>query len=72
VKVHFMLNQDGSVRGQPEVLNGSSDPLFDTTAQSAISAVMECQSYSDIFPLDKYDLWKDNTFNFNPNMMSGT
>ena len=72
VQVHFLLNQDGSVAGQPEVLNGSSDPLFATTAQSAISAIMECQSYADIFPLDKYDLWKENTFNFNPNMMSGT
>ena len=72
VKVHFMLNQDGSVAGSPEVLNGNADPLFDITAQSAVSAVMECQSYSDIFPVDKYDLWKDNTFNFNPNMMSGT
>ena len=72
VKVHFMLNEDGNVAGSPEVLNGNSDPLFDITAQSAVSAVMECASYADIFPVDKYELWKDNTFNFNPNMMSGT
>ena len=72
VKIHFLLNEDGSVAGTPEVLNGNADPLFEITAQSAVSAVMECQSYSDIFSIDKYDLWKDNTFNFNPNMMSGT
>jgi outer membrane biosynthesis protein TonB len=72
VTVHFLLNTDGSVAGAPEVLNGTGDPLFGITAQSAVSAVMECQSYSDIFPPDKYDLWKDNTFVFNPNMMSGT
>ena len=71
VKVRFFLNRDGSVAGLPEVLNGSADPLFTTTAQSAVSAVMECKPY-DFFPPDRYDLWKDNTINFNPNMMFGT
>jgi outer membrane biosynthesis protein TonB len=71
VKLHFLLAPDGSVTGQPEVLNGTADPLFSITAQSAVSAIMECQSYNDIFPADKYDLWKDNTINFNPNMMLG-
>ena len=71
VKVRFFLNRDGSVAGLPEVLNGSADPLFATTAQSAVSAVMECKPY-DFFPPDRYDLWKDNTINFNPNMMFGT
>jgi colicin import membrane protein len=71
VKVRFFLNPDGSVAGLPEVLNGSADPLFATTAQSAVSAVMECKPY-DFFPPDRYDLWKDNTVNFNPNMMFGT
>lgn len=68
VKIRFLLNPDGSVSGMPEVLNSSSDPLFTTTAQSAVSAVMDCQSY-DFLPQDKYDLWKDNTVNFNPNQM---
>ena len=71
VKVHFFLNQDGTVAGLPEVLNGSADPLFGTTAQSAVSAVMECQRY-DFFPPNRYDMWKENTVNFNPNMMFGT
>lgn len=71
VKIRFFLNPDGSVAGLPEVLNGSADPLFATTAQSAVSAVMECKPY-DFFPPDRYDLWKDNTVNFNPNMMFGT
>ena len=26
----------------------------------------------DFFPADRYDLWKNNTVNFNPNMMFGT
>ena len=71
VKVRFFLTPDGHVTGLPEVLNGSGDPLFATTAQSAVSAVKECEPY-DFFPADRYDLWKDNTINFNPNMMFGT
>jgi outer membrane biosynthesis protein TonB len=71
VKIRFFLTPDGSVSGYPEVLNGSGDPLFATTAQSAISAVMECQRY-DFMPAERYDLWKDITVNFNPNMMFGT
>jgi outer membrane biosynthesis protein TonB len=68
VKVHFALNTDGTVSGAPEVMNGSADPLFQATAQSAVSAVMNCQAY-DFLPADKYDLWRDITINFNPNQM---
>lgn len=69
VKVHFFLNPDGTVSGMPEVVNSGSDPLFVTTAQSAVSAVMSCQAY-DFLPQDKYDVWREITFSFNPNLMS--
>ena len=68
VKIHFQLNPDGTVSGLPQVMNSSSDPLFTTTAQSAVSAVMDCQPY-DFLPQDKYDLWQDNTLKVNPNQM---
>ena len=68
VKVHFMLNPDGTVSGMPDVVNSSSDPLFGVTAQSAVSAVMGCQAY-DFLPQDKYDMWREITFTFNPNQM---
>lgn len=68
VKVHFFLNADGTVSGMPNVVNGSSDPLFTVTAQSAVSAVMSCQAY-DFLPQDKYDMWREITFTFNPNQM---
>ena len=68
VKVRFQLNPDGTVSGLPQVMNSNPDPLFTTTAQSAVSAVMECQPY-DFLPQDKYDLWQDNGVNFNPNQM---
>jgi outer membrane biosynthesis protein TonB len=69
VKIRFQLTPDGLVRGEPQVLNGDSNPLFAVTAQSAISAVLECQAY-DFLPRDRYDLWREITFNFNPNQMS--
>jgi TolA protein len=70
VKVRFALNPDGSVNGAPTVVNDSADPLFGTTAQSAVSAVMECQNY-DFLPPEKFDVWKTITITFNPNMMFG-
>jgi outer membrane biosynthesis protein TonB len=71
VRVLFRLNPDATVAGLPEVLNSSGDPVFPATAQSAVSAVTGCQ-FSDLLPPDKYELWKEITVNFNPNMMFGT
>lgn len=68
VKVRFQLNPDGTVSGLPQVENSSSDPLVAATAQSAVSAVMDCQPY-DFLPQDRYDLWQENGVNFNPNQM---
>lgn len=71
VKVKFQLNQDGTVAAEPRVLNSSADPLFASTAQSVLSAVQGCGPY-DFLPKDRYDLWRDNTFDFNPSEMFGT
>lgn len=69
VKVRIMLNKDGSVNGQPEVMNGPGDYLFTTTAQSTLTAILQCQNY-DFLPEDQYDVWKDLVLNFNPNMFA--
>jgi outer membrane biosynthesis protein TonB len=69
VRIHFKLNQDGSVNGQPEVASMSSSPIFDATARAAISAIMECQNYE--LPAEQYNLWQDNTLDFNPNLFFG-
>lgn len=71
VKVHILLNEDGSVNGQPEVMNGPGDYLFSTTAQSTVTAILGCQNY-DFLPKDQYDVWKDLVLNFNPNMFTDT
>ncbi len=71
VKVRFSLRKDKSVEGLPIVLAGGGDALSDATAQSAVSAVMECAPY-EFLPADKYDMWQEITVNFTPDMMSGT
>lgn len=71
VKVRFNLRKDKMVEGLPTVLSGGGDTLSDATAQSAVSAVMECAPY-DFLPSDRYDMWQENTVNFTPDMMSGT
>ena len=71
VKVRIMLNEDGSVNGQPEIMNGPGDYLFSATAQSTVTAILGCQNY-DFLPKEQYDVWKDLVLNFNPNMFAGT
>jgi outer membrane biosynthesis protein TonB len=67
IRIHFALNQDGTIAGTPEVQNYTADPIFDATARSAVAALIQCQAYE--LPQDRYDLWKDNTLDFNPNLM---
>ena len=71
VKVRFNLRRDKTVDGLPVVLSGGGDTLSDATAQSAVSAVMECAPY-DFLPAERYDMWQEITVNFTPDMMSGT
>lgn len=70
VKVRIQMNPDGSIAGDPEVMNGPGDFLFDTTARSTVAAILGCQNY-DFLPQDQYDVWKDLVLNFNPNMFAG-
>jgi outer membrane biosynthesis protein TonB len=69
VKVRIQMKEDGSIAGEPVVMNGPGDFLFDTTARSTVAAILGCQNY-DFLPKDKYDVWKDLVLNFNPNMFA--
>jgi outer membrane biosynthesis protein TonB len=64
VKVKFKLDQDGYVTAVQAV--PSSDPVVQVTSAAAVSAIKGCEPYE--LPLDQYDLWKDNTLDFNPNL----
>jgi colicin import membrane protein len=65
--IRFVLNQDGSLAGQPQVVNDSSDPLFRVVADSATRATRRCaplQIPAQFAPY--YEDWKNMTVNFNP------
>lgn len=69
VNVQFALNRDGTVSGQPQP-QSSGDPLQDGVGRAAVAAVMECQPFK--LPVENYDLWKDNDFEFDSTQASGT
>ena len=66
VKVRLMLNQDGSLSGEPSVVN-SGDGFFQVAADSAMRAIRRCQPYK--MPIAKYDVWKDVEVTFDPREM---
>ncbi|HVX92317.1 MAG TPA: hypothetical protein VG985_03750 [Xanthobacteraceae bacterium] len=67
VKVRLMLNQDGSLLGEPIVLNRGGSPFFQVAAESAMRAIRRCQPYR--LPIAKYEVWKDVEVTFDPRDM---
>jgi colicin import membrane protein len=63
--VRVALNQDGTLSGQPSVVNSSSDPLFRVAADSALTATRRCAPLripAQFAPF--YDDWRDVVVNF--------
>jgi hypothetical protein len=55
VTVRFALNEDGTLSGEPAVINsGDSSPLFKAAAASALRAVCACQPLR--LPVARYDM----------------
>ena len=69
VRLQIELNPDGSVSGQPVVMNSSSAPFFRAASDSARRAVLRCQPYQ--LPAAKYDTWRQVIVNFDPREMFG-
>jgi colicin import membrane protein len=64
--VRIKLNQDGSLAGEPSVINRSPDPLFGIAADSATRAARKCSPLripAQFAPY--YQDWKDLVVNFN-------
>ena len=67
VEMRVFLNPDGSLSGQPEVLDRPrylSDPFFRSAAERAQRAVLDCQPFN--LPRDSYSLWSSLLIRFNP------
>lgn len=64
-QVRMKLNTDGSLAGQPGVVNSSSDPLFRVAADSALTATRRCAPLRIPAQFASYyDDWRDVVVNF--------
>ncbi len=70
-KIRVRMAPDGSLMGEPALVNPPSDPNLRSLADSAIRAVNRCN------PMDipewfkpHYDAWRDRTVRFDPKEMS--
>jgi outer membrane biosynthesis protein TonB len=73
VEVRITLLPDGSLAGDPQLLSiGSvSSPLSQIAAEAAIRAVVQCAPFGDILRPEKYALWQQIDFVFDPRHMLG-
>ncbi len=71
VTVRINLLADGSLAGPPQVLSTDYDPLYQIAAESAVRAVVQCAPFGDILRPEKYALWNQIDFIFDPREMLG-
>lgn len=67
VRMRIRFNQDGTINGEPQIMNPQSTAFFMAAAESAKRAVMQCQPYN--LPQAKYAAWADVILNFDPKDM---
>jgi len=70
VVVQFDLMQDGTLSGEPRVMNSSGNPFFQSAADAALRAVRRCSPIEQL-PPQYYDHWKSVEINFDPREMMG-
>jgi len=68
VTVRIQFKQDGSLIGEPRVMNSASHPAFQVASESALRAIRSCAPYS-FLPVAKYEAWKDVIVDFDPRDM---
>ena len=68
VQVLINLNRDGSIIDVTPITRANDD-IKKIAIESATRAVKQCQPYE--IPIDKYELWKEIKFTFDPRNMLG-
>lgn len=68
VTLRIQFKQDGSLLGEPKLMNSASHPAFQVASESALRAVRSCAPYS-FLPVAKYEAWKDVIVDFDPRDM---
>lgn len=69
IGIRIFLNPDGTLRGAPRLEDPNrvrSDPFYRAMAESAIRALHNPRCSPLKLPHDKYDIWKEISFNFDP------
>jgi len=62
VNVRFQLNQDGSLNGEPVLINRQNTPLYAIAADASLRAVKQCAPFQ--LPPDMYQAWSTVTWAF--------
>ena len=66
VTLRWTLNQDGTLHGEPKVVQtDKSNPLADQAERAALRAVQTCVPFQ--LPPEQYNMWREITWKFNPN-----
>jgi hypothetical protein len=73
VEVRISLLPDGNLAAPPELLRieQAANPLSQIAAEAAVRAVVQCAPFGDILRPEKYAIWKDIDFVFDPREMLG-
>ncbi len=73
VEVRIRLLPDGNLAAQPELvrIEQALNPIAQVAAESAVRAVVQCAPFGDILRPEKYALWKEIDFVFDPREMLG-
>lgn len=74
IGVRIRLNRDGSLHGNPRVIDTKrfrSDQSFRVVAESAVRALLNPRCSPLRLPYGQYEIWKDITFNFDPSEALG-
>jgi outer membrane biosynthesis protein TonB len=70
VVLRVLLNKDGSVLAQPQVVAGTASSFGPAMAESAKRAVLTCQPFT-MLRAEHYEQWKDMEITFDPREMFG-
>lgn len=75
VRLEFELNENGTLRSPPRVLNAlqismSGNQFWKMAEQVAVRAVNACQPYDFLSP-ERYHVWREMELTFDPSQMAG-
>jgi colicin import membrane protein len=70
IVLRVLFRPDGTIGGEPAVVEGSASALGPALAESAKRALLSCQPFTMLRP-DHYDQWKDLELKFDPHELLG-